>query len=423
MRMPKNQKLSRRNFVKTTTVAAAAVPAFTAKSYANIAGANGRLNVGLIGCGGIARSHLRGYMGIRKEQNLEMLEVCDVFETRARTFQDQLWRVGERTGSTTDYRRLLENKDLDYVTICTPEHWHARQTIDALDRGLHVYCEKPITHRSSEAQDVLKKVAETGLKMQVGVQGMSDDSYESAGAAIRAGKLGPVIQAQIDYVRNYTADLGPWRTGVDPDLPLPSDMNWNSWLGHAKKRPWSPNRYFEWRCYSDYSGGIATDLFIHRLTRLLKACQLTYPTRVSGMGGIYLWDDGRDLPDNMEVLLEYPAVQGITPGMTVHLLGTMANRTQNKHIIRGKAASLIFSREGWEIVDETTGEVSETHQKSGAESIPLHHSNLHAAIRDNQELHCPAELGAYGITAVDGANQSWLQHRMLEWDTNAKEWA
>jgi hypothetical protein len=106
------------------------------------------------------------------------------------------------------------------------------------------------------------------------------------------------VQAQIEYVRRYDKQ-GPWR---DPDLkadmPKPSDLDWDAWLGTAKKIDWNPHHYFEWRCYSAYSGGICTDLFIHRITRIMKACKLLYPRRVVGMGGIWQWPDGRDLPDN-----------------------------------------------------------------------------------------------------------------------------
>ena len=365
---------------------------------------------------------MKALLQIRKDQNLEVSAICDVFARRALAFDDHLSKMGERVQVHTDYRRLLETPDLDYVVVSTPEHWHSPIALDALDAGLHVYCEKPLAHKLAEAQEIWEKVQDTGHKLQVGVQGMSDDSYESAARAIRAGKLGPVVQAQIDYVRNYSRDRGPSRTGVRADLPQPSDLDWETWLGTRKKRPWDPARYFEWRCYRDYSGGISTDLFVHRLTRILKACSLTYPSRVSGMGGIYIWDDGRELPDNMEVLLEYPAVEGVTNGMTVHLLGTMANGTANKHVIRGKDASLIFNSKGWEIVSEETSEVLQTHTRSGAEEIALHHVNLQEAIRHGEELHCPVQLGVYAVAAVDGANQSWFSHRMLSWDDSARRW-
>ncbi len=417
--MALQQSVTRRTFLKTAGLAAASLPVMTARSYSRILGANERLGVGVIGCGGMAQAHLNTLLDM--PETVDVVAVNDVFETRARHFLDLTWRAGGRAELISDYRSLLERDGLDYVMIATPEHWHAQQTLDALDAGLHVYCEKPMTHRVDEALAVLKKTQETGRKVQVGVQGMSDDSYASAHEAIKAGKIGPVIEAQIDYVRRYQ-ERGPWRTGVDPDLPQPPDLDWERWLGPAPRRPWSARRFYEWRNYRDYSGGVASDLFIHRLTRILKACGLAFPTRVVGMGGIYLWQDGRELPDNFEVLAEYPAVEGITPGMTVHILGTMGNQRGNDHLIRGHDATLVFTREGWEIVDQESGEVIETHEKTGGEDIDLHHRNLHDAIRNQTPLHCPPDLGLYGVVAITGAVDSWFEKKMLTWDTQHQRW-
>ncbi len=417
--MMNKPKLTRRTFLKTTGLAAAGLPALTARSYSRIVGSNERLNVGMIGCGAMAREHLNALLGM--PEDIRVVVVNDVFESRSRNFQDVTWKVGGRPDRTSDYRRVLDRSDVDYVVIATPGHWHGPQTLDALDAGKHVYIEKPMTHHVEESFSVLESVQTSGLKLQVGVQGMSDDSYSSAHDVIKSGKLGPVIEAQIDYVRPAT-ELGPWRTGVDPDLPKPPDLDWESWLGPAPRRPWSARRFFEWRVYRDYSGGIATDLFIHRLTRILRACGLGIPERVVGMGGIYLWKDGRDLPDNLEMLAEYPPVEGITPGMTVHILGTMANGRGNDHVIRGRDASLVFTREGWDLVDEATGEVVDRHGKTGGEDVRLHHQNLHDAIRNDAPLLCDAEMGLYGVVAVNGAVQSWFDRKMLTWDAPQQRW-
>lgn len=413
---------SRRRFLKTAGVAAAGLPFLSAHRYRRVWGANDRLRIGLIGCGGIAQAHLGALLGMQEEANIEIVAVCDVYERRARRFQDWAWQEGARPDVTTDHERVLERSDIDYIVVATPEHWHAQLTLDALDAGHHVYCEKPLTHTVEESFAVVDKARSTGRKLQVGVQGMSDDSYSSAHEAIRAGKLGPVIEAQIDYVRNHPDDQGPWRTRVDDNLPKPADLNWQRWLGPAPERPWSAPRFYEWRNYRDYSGGIASDLFIHRLTRLLKACGLTYPEHAVGMGGIYLWDDGRELPDNMEMLLEYPAHEGITPGMTVHVLGTMGNDQGIDHLIRGQDATLHFTSDGWEIIEQGSGTVIERHQKTGGEDIALHHQNLHDAIRSDAPLHCPPELGLYGVVGITGANQSWVQEEMLTWDEGRRQW-
>ena len=414
--MSEKRIVTRRDFIRTG--AAAGAMAMSARSYAQIAGANNRLRMGFIGCGGMAGHHLGELIKIKDEENLDLVAVSDVYTKRAQDFQDKIKEAGGAADLYKDYREVLSRNDIDYVLIATPEHSHAYITLDALAAGKHVYVEKPMTHDIKESQAVLAKVRETGLKLQVGVQGTADDSYSSAYEAITAGKIGSVVEAQIDYVRNYEGE-GPWRKGGDANAPKPDDLDWEAWLKPAPEHDWDPRRYYEWRCYSDYSGGIATDLFVHRLTRLIKACGLEYPERVVGMGGIYTWDDGRDLPDSLELLAEYPAKEGITNGMTVHILGTMANDDGNAHCIRGTDATLTFTDTGWDIksdVEADQSAVIETHVKTGGEDVKPHHHNHHEAIRNGAALNCPAEIGLYGVVAVRMANLSWFHKKMMAWD-------
>ncbi|HEY4309614.1 MAG TPA: Gfo/Idh/MocA family oxidoreductase [Pirellulales bacterium] len=403
--MPSDPAVSRRNFLAATGTATAAV-AWTAQSYAKIIGANDRIRTAFIGVGGMGSGHLAAIKQLKEPDNVEAVAVADCWLTRA---QKGAETVGAPQ-SMQDYRKLLDIKEIDYVTIATPEHWHSHMTIDALDAGKAVYCEKPMTHSIPEAQAVLKKQKETGLAVQVGVQAMADDSYSSAAKAIEEGVLGQVVQAQIEYVRRYDKQ-GPWR---DPDIndstPQPGDLDWNAWLGKAAKTPWNPHHYFEWRCYSAYSGGICTDLFIHRITRIMKACKLTYPRRVVGMGGIWQWPDGRDLPDNFEMICEYPR------GMTVYVLGTMSNRVPVDHLIRGYRATMFFTPTGW-VVKDKDGKVLATHTKTGGEDIVPHHSNLHRHLRTGEPLNCPVELGMAGVVAVNMANESWRTSKVMGWDT------
>lgn len=404
--MPKNFKLSRRSFLAAGAITALSM---SAKSYARVLGANDRIQIGFIGVGGMGTGHLNACKGLKVQDNLDFLGVADCYLTRA----EQGAALME-TKAFQDYRHILDNADVDYVTIATPEHSHSKITIDALDAGKAVYCEKPMTHSIPQAQAVMKKQKETGLAVQIGVQAMSDDSYSSAGKAIAEGIIGRVVQAQIEYVRRYDK-AGPWRDpNLDATQPKPDDLDWNAWLGDAPKAPWDPHHYFEWRCYSAYSGGIATDLFIHRITRIMRACNLLYPRRVVGMGGIWQWNDGRDLPDNFEMICEYPR------GMTVYVLGTQSNRVPVDHLIRGYRGTLTFTATGWEAKDKDGKLLAPAHIKTGGEDINLHHTNLHNHLRNGQPLNCPVELGMAGVVAVNMANESWRSGTMMGWDT-AKE--
>ncbi|MCC6585222.1 MAG: Gfo/Idh/MocA family oxidoreductase [Bryobacterales bacterium] len=402
---------SRRDFVALSTAAT-----FTAKSYSQVAGSNNKLKIGVIGCGGMGtEGHMKPLVKVREQMNFEFAAVCDIYTPRAD-------RAAQLTGAQKkyrDYRQLLADKDVDYVLIATPEHWHAQMSMDAAEAGKHIYCEKPMTYNVQEARKVVDTINRTKVKMQVGVQGMSDDSYETANKYVKDGTLGKVVLAQIDYSRN---SLEPdfLFTGQEKDFkPEPGvNLDWNAWQGQAKKHPFDPNRFFNWRRYWDYSSGIASDLFIHRVTRIIKSCGLTFPQRGVSLGGKYSWPDAiGDVPDTMNMLLEYPE------GMTVQLVSSMANSTPIEHMLRGHKATLTFNREGFVIRPEGPfrKDMQEiTHKKSGAESTVLHHKNLQNAIRNNEALKCDCNLGYYGVAAAGMGTEAYKRQRYMGWD-KAKE--
>ncbi|QDU79093.1 Inositol 2-dehydrogenase [Polystyrenella longa] len=391
--------LNRRSFLETTGTAAVAASALTwsAKSYAAIKGANERINIGLIGAGVIGNAHMKVYNKLKEPNNIAVEAIVDCWKSRADAGQ----KFTDAKYSLTDYRELLDMKDVDQVTVAVPEHTHADMVIDAFDAGKAVYCEKPMTHDIEQAQRVWAKQKETGLPLQVGVQGMSDDSYIAARKAIDGGMIGQVVQAQIEYVRHYPDNAGPWRVPeqVNKYQDKPSDLDWDAWLGHAEKIDWNPHHYFEWRNYRRYSGGICTDLFIHRISRIMKACNLLYPRRVVGMGGIWQWDDGRDLPDNFEMICEYPR------GMTVYVLGTMSNRRKIDHIIRGTDGYIEFGGDGWVAKDD------KNEKRSPATK------NRVAKIWDCTKPTCRTTF----VTAKNSTapwNSVWRASLLLTWPTN-----
>lgn len=397
---------SRRSFLGAATAVAAG-------SYSKILGANERLRIGVIGCGGMSMHHMTSLVKVRETGNFDFLNVCDIYDKRAE-------EAAKVTGGKVvkDYRRLLENKDIDYVLIATPEHWHYQMTMDAADAGKHIYCEKPMTQHVEQAKRVVEKIKQKGVKMQVGVQGMSDDSYETARQYVKDGTLGTVVIAQVDYSRNHPDAEGMWAYKIDPDAKPGVNLDWNAWLGKAPKRAWDPDRYFRWRRYWDYSGGISTDLFIHRVTRIIKALGLTFPERGVGSGGIFEFKNiPGDVPDTFNVMLEYPG------GPQVLLVSSMANDTPVDHVLRGHKATLTFTRTGFTIKPQGlfAKDMKEiTYKKNGAEEVTLHHRNLHAAIRSNEPLKCDSMLGYYGVVACEMGVQSFRKRRYMKWD-KAKE--
>jgi predicted dehydrogenase len=399
--------LSRRTFIGS------AAAAWTAASYGQVTGANERLRVGVIGCGGMATGHMQTLVKNRDVDNVQILAVCDLYDKRAE-------RAKQITGGeiVKDYRRLLERKDIDYVLIATPEHWHADMTLDALDAGKHVYVEKPMTHTIAESRKVLQKVrSKPNLKLQVGVQGMSDNSYEQAWDLVKSGAIGKVVMAQIDYSRNHKGDF--WAYAIDADAQPGVNLDWKAWLGKAPKRDWDPDRFFRWRRYWDYSGGIATDLFVHRATRLIKALNLKFPEKVVGTGGKFEFADSKaEIPDTFNVLADYPG------GPTMVLISTMANDTPVEHVLRGHKATLTFTRSGFTVKPqrEFAADVKPmTFEKKGAEAVDLHHRNLMGAIRRGEALKCDADLGYYGVVVCAMGVESLRKKQYLAWDARAEK--
>ncbi len=200
--------ISRRQFAIRLAGTTAGIATFgstlgmAAKSYSQIIGANERINIGVIGCGSMANAHMEALLQMKQSDNVEITAVCDVYSNR-------LDRAKELTKAKAykNYQEILKNKDIDYVLIATPEHWHYQMTLDTIDAGKHIYVEKPMTHTIEQAKDIVAKVALAKLKLQVGVQGMSDDSYETAHKMIQEGALGKVVMAHIDYSRNYPGDF------------------------------------------------------------------------------------------------------------------------------------------------------------------------------------------------------------------------
>lgn len=369
----------------------------------------------VIGAGGMATEHMKSLVASRDVDNFEIVNVCDIYSKRLDT-------AAQLTGAKPlkDYRQVLDNKEIDWVLIAVPEHWHYQMTMDALDAGKHVYVEKPMAHTTAQAKKIAEKVKSTGRKLQVGVQGMSDESYEVAHEHVKAGDLGKVVLAQIDYSRNYKTDF--WAGDdypIDPDAKPGVNLDWKAWLGPAPKHDWDPERYFRWRRYWDYSGGIATDLFIHRATRLIKALDLQFPEYVVATGGKFEYTDSlAEIPDTFNVLADYPG------GPTMQLISSMGNEAKVDHMIRGHKATLYFTETGFTIKPEKEFENEMqpiVYEKKGAEDVTLHHRNLMAAIRTNEPLKCDCMLGLYGVVVCEMSVESYRKRQYLKWDAAKQE--
>jgi predicted dehydrogenase len=220
------------------------------------------------------------------------------------------------------------------------------------------------------------------------------------------------VLCQIDYSRNHVDDY--WAYKIDPEAKPGVNIDWKAWLGPAPKREWDPNRFFRWRWFWDYSGGIATDLYIHRATRLMKALNLGFPEYVVATGGKFEFVDSKaEVPDTFNVLADYPG------GPTMQLVSTLANDTPVEHMIRGHKATLTFTRTGFTITPQRLFAKDMepiTFEKEGRESVDPHHVNLQNAIRKNEALRCDAELGYRGVVLCDMSVESMRKRQYMTWD-------
>ncbi len=399
---------SRRSFLST----AAAATAWSARSYAAVIGANDRIRVGVIGCGGMAQGHMRSLVRVKDQDNFEFTAVCDLYDKR-RTLANEI------TGGKiyTKHQDLLADPNVDYVLIATPEHRHFDVAMDALKAKKHIYLEKPMTRTSEEGKKLVAAVKASSLKLQVGVQGTSDQSYITASKYVADGTLGDIVMAQIDYSRNYADEGDFWAYEIDAEAQPGVNIDWASWLGTAPKRPYDADRFFRWRRYWDYSSGIASDLYIHRVTRLIKAMNLGYPQYGVGVGGKFHFKNSKaEIPDTFNIMLDYPN------GPTVNLISSMANGTPIQHLIRGSKATLIFTREGFDIVPERymAKDMKPIHyDRVGREDVVLHHRNLMDVVRKGGELNCDVDLGLKAVVACELGTQSFRQRRYMRWDNAA----
>ena len=397
--------LSRRKFIAAS---AGAVLATTAASRARIFGANETLGVALIGAGGQGSNHLRRLV---KNEQARVVAVCDIYKPR-------LERAKAVSGAQGyhEYEKLLARKDIDCVWVATPDHWHARMAIEAMEAGKDVYCEKPMARYWHEARDFYRAVEATGRVVQIGSQDTSREVWREAQRQVEAGKLGKLVWSQTSIARNVRD--GDWKYGVDLRAG-PHNLDWQRFLGPAEKRPYDAERFFRWRKYWDYSGGIATDLFVHVLHSLCIPLGNEWPVRVVSAGGVFVHKD-RETPDTFHALIDYEG------GHTVFVAGTQANEQGLPVVIRGHEATMYLSGSDVEIRPERiygAGRKQETYRaRDVGDSIAAHHRNFFDCVRRRDpQTNCNALLGYKVDIAADMAVECWRQDKVLRFDPETQE--
>ncbi len=257
-----------------------------------------RIAVGFIGVGTRGQELIQA---VQKHSGIEIAGLCDAYTGR---IERSLDRTDHRPKVYRTHQEMAADKAIDAVIVATPDHLHRSIVLDSLRAGKDVYCERPLTYRSSEGLEIIQAARDHGRMLQVGSQGISSDLQQKARTIIKAGWLGTMTTVRATCNRNTVA--GAWIYPVPPDAS-PKTVNWEMFLGPAPRRPYSLERFFRWHCYEDYSGGIASALFVDICTSIHFLWDVPAPTKVLAMGESYRWGLSRDVPDTLNAILEISA--------------------------------------------------------------------------------------------------------------------
>ncbi len=404
--------VTRRTFLATAAAGAAAIGLEEALAQveepAKPMRPNEQIGVGLIGCGGQGTHHLTK---LARNPAVRVVGVCDIYVPRRERAQSISNAAGLR-----DYRRLLDRKDLDAVFIATPDHWHAKMAIDAMEAGKDVYVEKPMALHWQQARDIHRTAVRTKRIVQVGSQDCSREMWWKARDLIRQGRIGKLVWSQTSIARNLRE--GDWNGSIDLDV-TPSILDWDAFVGPAEWRPYDPERFFRWRKYWDYSGGIATDLYVHVLHALSIAIGPEFPSRVVAGGGVYIHKD-RETPDTFHAVIDYPSEHSVV------IVGSQCNEQGLPVTIRGHHATMHLGGTGGEIVIRperiAAGSEERIASKDVDDTIQAHHDNFFDCIRRRQQrTNCDAELGYKTDVAVDLAVESYRKDKVCRFDPVQEE--
>lgn len=422
---------TRRNFTKTLALAGAA----TALSSSRVLGANERLRLGFIGLGNRGDQVLDAFLA---HKDAEVVAICDLYQPY---LDFAAKKIGGQPKQFKDYRRVLELKDVDAVVICTPDHWHALQMIEACGAGKDVYVEKPLSLRVAEGRAMVKAARRHQRVVQVGIHRRSVPFCIEAAKLVRDGALGHITAARAFHIQNE------WPKGIGnpPDSEPPAGLDWDAWLGPAPKVPFNKNRsFYRFRWFYDYSGGQVTNFGVHYLDFIQAALGQDAPLAVTAMGGRFAgMDDNRQIPDTLEAVWQYPGGTLVTfsqfnataatwslPGCEVELRGT-------------KGTMYLFGG-GYEIVPDEIKEneftarspIDRDQEKlyritkrliepkkikaSNSGDTTPHARNFLDCVKSRAKCNCDIEIGHRSTSTTLLANIAYHTKSQLEWDAKAE---
>jgi predicted dehydrogenase len=419
---------TRRQFTK-----AGAAGLATALSARRVCGANERIRLGFIGLGNRGDQVLDAFL---LHSDAEVAALCDLWPP----FLDfAAHKAGTRPKTCKDYRHLLDQRDIDAVVICTPDHWHALMTIDACAAGKDVYVEKPLSLCVEEGRRMVEAARRHQRVTQVGIQRRSSAFCREACELARKGGIGKITVARAFHILNET----PRGIGNPPNEDSPEGFDWDAWLGPAPKVPYNRNRtFYRFRWFYDYSGGQLTNFGIHYLDLIQWALGHDAPRAVTAMGGKYAGYDNREVPDTLEVLWQYPGNTLVTFSQ-YNASAAAAGLHGGEVELRGTTGTLYLRSDGYEVVPEVlcpnevparrpTDRAVERVYRRGAKPVIAarkvtgtadtadHARNFLDCVRSRRQCSCDIEIGHRETTAALIGNIAHQTKSYLEWDAKSE---
>lgn len=374
-----------------------------------------QLNIAVIGAKGMGWSNTRAAMKI---PGVNLLGICDIDQSVITDRMAELQKQGISTSNIStggDYRRLLDNKDIDIIIVGTPDHWHALQTIHALEAGKHVYVEKPVGNSIGECAAMVKAQQRYGKLVQAGQWQRSQQHFKDAVEFVHSGQLGMIRTVKVWCYQGWMRPQP-----VVPDSAPPAGVDYKTWLGPAPLRPFNTSRFhFHFRWFWDYAGGLMTDWGVHLLDYALLGMKAEVPKTIAALGGRFAYPElYEETPDTLTTLYEFDGFNMVWDSA----MGIDNGSYGRNHGIAfiGNNGTLVLDRGGWEVLEEkqSKNKVLKPLVKSSDNGLEKHWVNFTDAIRNNQpaSLHCPLAAAAHVANVAQMGNIAYRSGQKLSWD-------
>ena len=411
--------MKRKDFIKQSTMLAGASLFYPQISSitkpAHIVGANERIRIGAIGINGMGWADS---MALSKIPGVEIVALCDVDQNVLSKRQQELQQRGIKVKTYTDYRTLLDQKNIDAVVIGTPDHWHALMMIHAAQAGKHVYCEKPIGNSIGECNAMVQAQARYGTVVQVGQWQRSQQHFQDAVNFVSSGVLGPIRTVKVWCYQGWMRPAA-----IVPDSKPPKGVDYKSWLGPAPIKPFNASRFhFNFRWFWDYAGGLMTDWGVHLLDYALLGMQASLPKSIVGLGGKFAYPNlAEETPDTLTTLYEFDQFNLVWDSA----MGIDNGSYGRDHGIAfiGNNATLVLNRGGWEVIEEkqSKNKVAKALVKPSDNGLEKHAINFIEAIRANDPKHvnCSIQDGAHVAIVAQMGNASYRSGKKLYWEASS----